>query len=101
VSRAYTVRFLLGLEAVNESDYVVPAGLRAIVTDIAYFDRSNLSRQFGVSVAGAFIFYVVIPANSGASVAWHGKAVAYPGEVIGALSSGDMDYQVCGYLFDN
>ncbi len=76
----YTETFIRTAQQ-GTTQWTVPAGRRALVTDFACMNFGAAGSAVWVIVAGIYVAYVAFPAQNTYET-WSGLAVAYPGQTL-------------------
>lgn len=96
----FSTRFLEG-RASTGATFTVPAGFRAVVRDVTFFNQQTLTvtSMFVLGATGAVVVFFV-DNNPTADVyhQWEGRVVYEAGDIIVASAGHIVDFNVAGYL---
>ena len=97
-SQPYTETFLR-VAGLGTHSWTVPAGKRAIVTNVTAMNFAGAGAASSCQVAGLYVCYLPFQAQNEFKL-WTGKAVAYAGQVIAVgITVAGIHTTVSGYLF--
>lgn len=100
-SHVYTTRFVgLRVNAGQSPAYQVPAGKRAVVTNVVYQNMSGAAGDCILTVGPTRVFLQAMTASFYQEIVWSGKVVALAGESI-VVSAPGCDVSVTGWLFND
>jgi len=100
-SRPYSVRFGHGRGATVATDYVVPAGYRAVVRYVSFQCFAGTTNYATLRVGGVPVVYFDRPASL-ASLRVDGRWVAYAGEHVEIVAQGeDVAFHASGFLLSD
>jgi hypothetical protein len=104
VSSVYSTRFIAVQGLVGETDYVVPAGVVAVIRQIDMWQSAFAAAPesaVGIKMGGTYVRILELFSEplTNVNLHWSGRQVAYPGESIFAVQSSlSPDVMVSGYL---
>lgn len=99
-TRPYSERFILAHGPGGTWNYTVPAGRRAIVTDLVILNVASAAANCILSLAGYTVYLAAVPGNYGTSHTSM-RQVAYGLEVVAIVTGGsDMRASLSGYLLN-